>query len=230
MVKSADDGDPPRFSVGEHLSDPAVRQGYEAQDAVVEAAALVRGMREAAGLSQTGLAARLGTSQAHLSMLERGVGRHGPTFLMLRKIADACGQMLDISVWPAGLPSRAPAAAVTPFRRAVRLQPLRDRIVVRRIAAEERVAGGIIIPDAAREKPAEGEVVAVGPEVGREGAAAAAGVALLDVRAGDRVLFGKSSGAEVKLGGEDLLIMNERDIMGIIEGDDRPARPPKPKP
>jgi DNA-binding XRE family transcriptional regulator len=89
-----------RFSVQDELTDPVMQRAYEEQGAVIEAAVLVRGMRETAGLSQAGLAALIGTSQAHLSMLERGVGRHGPTFLMLRKIAAACGQTMVISVRP----------------------------------------------------------------------------------------------------------------------------------
>ena len=94
----------------------------------------------------------------------------------------------------------------------MRFRPLHDRVVVRRIEAEEKTKGGIIIPDTAKEKPQEGEVIAVGPgsrdENGRINA--------LDVRAGDRVLFGKWSGTEVKLDGKDLLIMKETDIMGVI--------------
>ena len=91
-------------------------------------------------------------------------------------------------------------------------RPLHDRVLVRRLEAEEKTAGGIIIPDSAKEKPSEGEVVAVG-----SGSKAEDGtVTALDVKAGDRVLFGKWSGTEVKLDGEDLLIMKESDIMGII--------------
>jgi chaperonin GroES len=91
-------------------------------------------------------------------------------------------------------------------------RPLHDRVLVRRIEAEEKTAGGIIIPDSAKEKPSEGEVVAVG-----SGTRADDGkVTPLDVKAGDRVLFGKWSGTEVKLDGEDLLIMKESDIMGIV--------------
>ena len=91
-------------------------------------------------------------------------------------------------------------------------RPLHDRVLVRRIEAEEKTAGGIIIPDSAKEKPSEGEVVAVG-----NGAKAEDGtVTALDVKAGDRVLFGKWSGTEIKLDGEDLLIMKESDIMGIM--------------
>ena len=92
-------------------------------------------------------------------------------------------------------------------------RPLHDRVVVRRITAEEKTAGGIIIPDTAKEKPQEGEVVAVGPGARNEAGA----IVALDVKAGDRVLFGKWSGTEVKLDGEELLIMKESDIMGIIE-------------
>ena len=91
-------------------------------------------------------------------------------------------------------------------------RPLHDRVLVRRIEAEEKTAGGIIIPDSAKEKPSEGEIVAVGA-----GAKAEDGtVTPLDVKAGDRVLFGKWSGTEIKLDGEDLLIMKESDIMGVL--------------
>ena len=91
-------------------------------------------------------------------------------------------------------------------------RPLHDRVVVRRIEAEEKTAGGIIIPDPAKEKPQEGEIVAVGP-----GARAESGkVVSLDVKAGDRVLFGKWSGTEVRIDGQDLLIMKESDIMGVV--------------
>ena len=91
-------------------------------------------------------------------------------------------------------------------------RPLHDRVLVRRVEAEEKTAGGIIIPDSAKEKPAEGEIVSVGT-----GARADNGtVTPLEVKAGDRVLFGKWSGTEVKVDGEDLLIMKESDILGII--------------
>ncbi len=91
-------------------------------------------------------------------------------------------------------------------------RPLHDRVLVRRIEADTKTAGGIIIPDSAQEKPSEGEIVSVG-----EGARDEAGNRItLDVNAGDRVLFGKWSGTEVKIDGEDLLIMKESDIMGII--------------
>jgi chaperonin GroES len=92
-------------------------------------------------------------------------------------------------------------------------RPLHDRVVVRRIEAEEKTAGSIIIPDTAKEKPQEGEVVAVGPGARDESGK----VVALDVKAGDRVLFGKWSGTEVRIDGQDLLIMKESDIMGVIE-------------
>ena len=92
-------------------------------------------------------------------------------------------------------------------------RPLHDRILVRRIEAEEKTAGGIIIPDTAKEKPMEGEVVATGPGARDE----AGKVQPLDVKVGDRILFGKWSGTEIRLDGEDLLIMKESDVMGIIE-------------
>ena len=94
----------------------------------------------------------------------------------------------------------------------MKFRPLHDRVVVRRVESEEKTAGGIIIPDTAKEKPQEGEVVAVGPG-GRDEAGK---LIAIDVKAGDRVLFGKWSGTEVKLEGEELLIMKESDIMGVI--------------
>ena len=94
----------------------------------------------------------------------------------------------------------------------MKFRPLHDRVVVKRIDAEEKSKGGIIIPDTAKEKPQEGEVVAVGPG-GRDEAGK---LISIDVKAGDRVLFGKWSGTEVKIDGQDLLIMKESDIMGII--------------
>ncbi|MCO6177225.1 MULTISPECIES: co-chaperone GroES [Ciceribacter] len=93
-----------------------------------------------------------------------------------------------------------------------KFRPLHDRVVVRRVESEEKTKGGIIIPDTAKEKPAEGEVVAVGPGARDEHGK----VVALDVKVGDRVLFGKWSGTEVKLDGVDLLIMKEADIMGVI--------------
>ena len=95
----------------------------------------------------------------------------------------------------------------------MKFRPLHDRVVVRRVEQEEKTAGGIIIPDTAKEKPMEGEVVAVGPGARDESGA----LRPLDVKAGDRILFGKWSGTEVKLDGEELLIMKESDIMGIID-------------
>jgi chaperonin GroES len=92
-------------------------------------------------------------------------------------------------------------------------RPLHDRILVRRVEADEKTAGGIIIPDTAKEKPQEGEVIAVGPG-GRDEAGK---LVPLDVKVGDRILFGKWSGTEIKLDGEDLLIMKESDVMGVIE-------------
>ncbi len=94
----------------------------------------------------------------------------------------------------------------------MKFRPLHDRIVVKRLDAEEKTAGGIIIPDTAKEKPMEGEVIAVGPGARNETGA----IVALDVKAGDRVLFGKWSGTEVKIDGTDLLIMKESDVMGII--------------
>jgi chaperonin GroES len=91
-------------------------------------------------------------------------------------------------------------------------RPLHDRVLVRRVEAAEKTAGGIIIPDTAQEKPQEGEVVAVGTGVRSEDGA----ITPLDVKAGDRILFGKWSGAEVSLDGEDLLIMKESDVLGIV--------------
>jgi chaperonin GroES len=96
----------------------------------------------------------------------------------------------------------------------MKFRPLQDRVVVRRLEAEEKTAGGIIIPDTAKEKPMEGEVIAVGPGARDE----AGKLVPLDVKDGDRILFGKWSGTEVKLDGEELVIMKETDIMGIIEG------------
>jgi Co-chaperonin GroES (HSP10) len=92
-------------------------------------------------------------------------------------------------------------------------RPLHDRVVVRRIEADEKTAGGIIIPDTAKEKPAEGEIVAVGPGARNEKGE----IVALSLKAGDRVLFGKWSGTEVKIDGQDLLIMKESDILGVIE-------------
>ena len=95
----------------------------------------------------------------------------------------------------------------------MKFRPLHDRVVIRRLNAEEKTVGGIIIPDTAQEKPVEGEVVAVGPGARNEQGQ----IVALEVKAGDRILFGKWSGTEVKLDGEELLIMKESDIMGVIE-------------
>ena len=95
----------------------------------------------------------------------------------------------------------------------MKFRPLHDRVVVRRVNAEEKTAGGIIIPDSAKEKPQEGEVIAVGPG-GRDESGK---LIPIDVKTGDRVLFGKWSGTEVKIDGEDLLIMKESDIMGVLD-------------
>ena len=96
----------------------------------------------------------------------------------------------------------------------MKFRPLHDRVVVRRIESDDRTAGGIIIPDTAKEKPQEGEVIAVGP-----GARDESGKLIpLDVKAGDQILFGKWSGTEVKIDGTEYLIMKESDVMGIVEG------------
>ena len=95
----------------------------------------------------------------------------------------------------------------------MKFRPLHDRIVVRRVSSEEKTKGGIIIPDTAKEKPQEGEVIAVGPGARNEQGQ----IVALDVKAGDRVLFGKWSGTEIKIDGEELLIMKEADVMGVIE-------------
>jgi chaperonin GroES len=96
----------------------------------------------------------------------------------------------------------------------MKFRPLHDRVVVRRVESEERTAGGIIIPDTAKEKPQEGEIVAAGPG-GRDESGK---LIPLDVKVGDRIIFGKWSGTEVKIDGEDLLIMKESDVMGVVEG------------
>ncbi|MER2520570.1 MAG: co-chaperone GroES [Bdellovibrionales bacterium] len=96
----------------------------------------------------------------------------------------------------------------------MKFRPLHDRVVVRRVEGDTRSSGGIIIPDTAKEKPQEGEVIAVGPGARDEDGE----IIPMDVKAGDRVLFGKWSGTEVKIDGEELLIMKESDIMGVLEG------------
>ena len=102
----------------------------------------------------------------------------------------------------------------------MKFRPLHDRVVVRRVESEARTAGGIIIPDTAQEKPQEGEIVAAGPG-GRDESGK---LIPLDLKTGDRILFGKWSGTEVKIDGEELLIMKESDVMGVIEGKASPAR------
>ena len=96
----------------------------------------------------------------------------------------------------------------------MKFRPLHDRVVIRRLEAEEKSKGGIIIPDTVKEKPQEGEVVAVGPGARDENGR----IVALELKAGERVLFGKWSGTEVKIDGQDLLIMKESDIMGVLEG------------
>jgi chaperonin GroES len=96
----------------------------------------------------------------------------------------------------------------------MKFRPLHDRVVVRRVDSDDKSAGGIIIPDTAKEKPSEGEIISAGPGARDESGK----VVPLDVKTGDRVLFGKWSGTEVKIDGEDLLIMKESDVMGVIEG------------
>jgi chaperonin GroES len=105
----------------------------------------------------------------------------------------------------------------------MKFRPLHDRVVVRRLNAEEKTAGGIIIPDTVQEKPMEGEIVAAGPGARNE----AGELVALEVKAGDRILFGKWSGTEVKIDGQELLIMKESDIMGIIT--DAAAAPSRKK-
>ena len=102
----------------------------------------------------------------------------------------------------------------------MKFRPLHDRVVVKRIDAEEKTKGGILIPDTAKEKPQEGEVIAVGPGARDETGKLVA----LDLKVGDRILFGKWSGTEIKLGGEELLIMKESDVLGVIELPAAPAR------
>ena len=96
----------------------------------------------------------------------------------------------------------------------MKFRPLSDRVVVRRVKEDQKTAGGIIIPDTVQEKPQEGEIIAAGPGARDE----AGKLVPLDVKAGDRILFGKWSGTEVKIDGEDLLIMKESDVMGVVEG------------
>ena len=102
----------------------------------------------------------------------------------------------------------------------MKFRPLQDRVLIRRIAQEEKTTDGIIIPDTAQEKPMEGEVIAAGPGARAEDGS----IRPLDVKAGDRVLFGKWSGTEIKIDGEELMIMKESDLLGIITGKSNPKR------
>ena len=102
----------------------------------------------------------------------------------------------------------------------MKFRPLHDRVVVRRVKSEEKTAGGIIIPDTAQEKPQEGEIVAAGPGARDESGK----LVPLDVKAGDRILFGKWSGTEVKIDGEDLIIMKESDVLGIVDSSAQAAK------
>jgi chaperonin GroES len=129
--------------------------------------------------------------------------------------------LLHTDTWSAASPvsgnplSRAQCQKIMRFKEiSMKFRPLHDRVVVKRIEEEAKTAGGIIIPDTAKEKPQQGEVIAVGPGARDE----AGKVNPPDVKVGDRVLFGKWSGSEVKIDGEELLIMKESDILGILEG------------
>jgi chaperonin GroES len=113
---------------------------------------------------------------------------------------------------PSGAPSYSKRALAPIKENDMAFRPLHDRVVLRRLEGEEKTKGGIIIPDTAKEKPQEGEVVAVGPGARDESGK----IVPLDVKAGDRVLFGKWSGTEVKIDGQELLIMKESDILGIV--------------
>jgi chaperonin GroES len=119
-------------------------------------------------------------------------------------------KLLDLQYFPTTQGARDSADEVIMAK--LKFRPLHDRVVVKRIEAEEKSKGGIIIPDTAKEKPQEGEIVAVGPGGRDENGK----LIIMGVKAGDRVLFGKWSGTEVKLDGDDLLIMKESDIMGVI--------------
>src|SRR5690606_23349790 len=122
------------------------------------------------------------------------------------------GQDASFRGYPPRASFRIPSTSVEGKAHNMAFRPLHDRVLVRRVEAEENTAGGIIIPDSAEEKPQEGEIVAVGT-----GSKAEDGkVTPLDVKAGDRILFGKWSGTEVKVDGEDLLIMKESDILGVV--------------
>jgi chaperonin GroES len=132
--------------------------------------------------------------------------------LLQRVLAAAICCPLETRAERQGMSAEAGIAG-QPGAKLMKFRPLHDRVVVRRIEGEEKTKGGIIIPDTAKEKPQEGEVVAVGPGARDESGK----LVPLDLKAGDRVLFGKWSGTEVKIDGEDLLIMKESDVMGVIE-------------
>ena len=163
-------------------------------------------MRTRAGLNQTELAKLCQSTQSYISELENGTGKQGPTFTMLKRIARACRADLSIAILGG---YRASSQSFHGHR------PLHDRVLIRRAPSESESAGGIIIPETAQDAPSEGEVLAVGSgtksEEGR--------ILPLDVSVGDRVLFGKWSGAEVRIDDEELLIVNESDILGVIEFD-----------
>ncbi|CAH2397886.1 Heat shock protein 60 family co-chaperone GroES [Mesorhizobium escarrei] len=121
------------------------------------------------------------------------------------------------TVAPVGCEGRSKKICLSYEENDMAFRPLHDRVLVRRIEVDEKTAGGIIIPDTAKEKPQEGEVIAAGP-----GARDDSGqLQPLDVKVGDRILFGKWSGTEIKLNGEDLLIMKESDVLGVIESTDK---------
>jgi chaperonin GroES len=121
------------------------------------------------------------------------------------------GSMFSLRIGTVG-PAVPISAQIRPKETSMKLRPLQDRVLVRRVEQEAKSSGGIIIPDTAQEKPMQGEVVAIGPGARDESGTLHA----LDVKVGDRVLFGKWSGAEIKLDGEELIIMKESDIMGVI--------------
>src|SRR5690606_8549702 len=133
--------------------------------------------------------------------------------IFLREPLETCFRRSNLtSASFRGMPEEVPSL-LDYWRLQMGFRPLHDRVVVRRIEADEKTAGGIIIPDTAKEKPQEGEIVAVGPGARNEKGELVA----LEVKTGDRVLFAKWSGTEVRINGEDLLIMKESDILGIIE-------------
>lgn len=213
-----------RFSVQDRLKDPEVRRGYEEQSAVVEAARLVRRMREMSGLSQEILARQVGTSQAHLSTLERGIGKQGPTFLMLRKLARACGVQLQVSVQAPGAQASPGAGAERqeigppPRPAPARFRPSHDRVLVRAVGAP-RVADDMITAAGGQGSVVEGEVISVGPGIPDERGQ----LRPLSLKAGDHVLFPDDASTEVSLEGEDVRILRESDIIETV-GDRKPYK------